>query len=694
MDMYGNMSKEVMIDENTRKLGCFITSVYPNIIRIFGYSSRNQKDKQAYIDVLQTRMKAKKGLLTDDFLKPLNLTNEDLKGGLKLPINAYSGALRATFNALYDNLQGFSICTTGQLLLLQLAYDLQQVSTLEIISCNTDAIMYMIDDEYKEQAHKVLHDWEDLTGLELEEDKVVKICMRDVNNYCEIVQVGDNDYAVNYKGGELTRGEHKFKWNKEKKKFEYTFKDSLKSNSMTIVSEALLKKLLFDIPIETTINNCNDIFRFQIISHLGSTYEKCVQETPNGDIELQKNNRIYAGLQPSGNIIKVKPDGRRDSLANCPPNPIVDNGNECTIDMINKEWYIEFTTEKYTKFVGGRLLEEYKKDELLELCTENGILVDKRTKKDKLIKIIKNYKKGLTNNIQYDNIDNVKGDNENMATKQELEEKLEKAVQQNEQLVAKMKEMNKGDNGMNNDYKSLYAKINEFRKEIRKIKFFYDSELPGNLGGGEYYSIDQFYDAVQETSLKVGLDFSFETKSIDSFEKELFKPAGKPPIHVVTIKALAMLTDIDTGLSKTYDIMGQGSDTMDKAVSGAMTSAFRQWFSKNFTPKDFKESESDKQAVFDSQKSETPKVPVFIPEQKKEEIKKEVVAQVQKDENMDNALINSITSNVMKVRDLLNDSEYGKALIDDIVAGKLNTIELQAVSLQIESKLEKLESVN
>ena len=154
------------------------------------------------------------------------------------------------------------------MLILQLAHDLKKIPTLELISANTDALMYMIDEEYKEQAHDVLHNWEKLTGLELEEDKIVKIVMRDVNNYAEIVQVGDNDYEIHYKGGELTRGEHKFEWNKEKKIFEYSYKPSLKSNSMSIVSDALLKKLLFDIPIEETINKCDDIFRFQIISHL------------------------------------------------------------------------------------------------------------------------------------------------------------------------------------------------------------------------------------------------------------------------------------------------------------------------------------------------------------------------------------------------------------------------------------------
>ena len=559
------------------------------------------------------------------------------------------------------------------MLLLQLAYDLKQVPTLEVCSMNTDAIAYMIDEEYKNQAHKILQDWQTLTGLELEQDKVVKIIMRDVNNYAEIVETKDKDgdvtYEVHYKGGELTRGEHKFKWNKEKKTFDYTFKDSLKSNSMSIVSEALLKFLLFDIPVRDTIEKCDDIFRFQIISHLGSMYGKMVQESPNGDIELQRNNRIYAGKKLSGNIIKVKPNGRRDSLANCPPNPIVDNANQCTIDDVNKEWYIEFAEEKANSFLGVKRLEDYKKDELLELARELNIDVDKKTKKDKLIEIIKQVRKG---------------DNQ-MATKQELEEKLEKSVKQNEQLVEKLKEKN--EMTPEGKIRSLYSKINEFRTKVRERDFIFDKELPSNLGGGEYYSIDQFYNAVQETCLEVGLDFSYDVVEVTSFEKELVKPSGKLPIHVATVKAIATLTDIDTGMGKTYSTIAQGSDTIDKAISGASTLAFRQWFYKNFTPRNMDEEELDKKE--EVVKSEAPKVPVFIPETKKEVIKKEVVAQVQQ-ESTDEDDIKEICENIMKIRKAIGDDTYGVKTLEKVMSGALSDADIMEIDLKIKNKMEKV----
>ena len=651
-----------------------VSSLYPNEVDVYGYSSRNQQDKNSYVNLLSMRMKAKKGQLTEDFLKPLGLTNDDLKSGLKLPLNAYTGALRAKFNDLYDNLQGFSICTTGQLLILQLIHDLQEVPTLEMVSANTDAVMYTIEEEYKEQAHKVLDDWQKLTGLELEEDKIVKIIMRDVNNYVEIVQTGNNNYKVNYKGGNFT-GKHIFTWDKEKKIFHYEFKDDLKSNSLTIVAEAILKRLLFNIPVEETINDCDDIFRFQMVSHLGSTYEKCVQETPNGDVELQRNNRIYAGKKPSGAIIKVKPNGRRDSLASQPSNPIVDNANECTIDDINKEWYIDVAKQRVNDFLGIKRIEDYKKYELLNKVKDYGLEIDKKTKKSELIKIIKEYEK--------------RNEVDKMATKQELEEKLQKSVEQNEQLMEKLKEQKPIMKEELNDETlcniSLLHKINEFRKKIRERKFTYDEVMPNNLGGKDYYSIDQFYNAVQDCAIEVGLDFTFNVTNVIAFDKELVKPSGSSPKHVATVETKAILTDIDTGKEKVYTMIAQGSDTIDKAVTSASSIAFRNWFYKNFTPKEMKEEELDDTPEEQSK----PKVPVYIPESKKEEIKKEVVQQVQH-EDSDDEDIKAICENIMKIKEKTNNPDYGKPTLQRLMSGSLSSADIMEIDLKIKNKMESV----
>lgn len=636
-----------------------VASLYPSLVRIFGYSSRNQKDKNKYIETLDMRLDAKYKRTAQAVLDSLGVTHKDLNKGLKLPINAYTGALRAVFNALYDPLQGFSICTTGQLLILQLIYDLQKVPTLEMVSANTDAVMFTIEEEYKQQAIGVLDAWQKHTKLELEEDKIVKIIMRDVNNYCEIVQTGDNDYEVHYKGGEF-KGIHMFKWDKEKKTFEYSFEDDIEANSLTIVGEALLKNLLFDIPVEDTINNCDDIFRFQMITHLGSTYEKMVQESLGGDIVLQRNNRVYAGKEPSGLIIKVKYDGRRDSLANCPPNPIVDNANQCTIDDVNKAWYIKYAKQKLNDFKGVRRLEDYKKEELLEKATQLGLEVDKKIKKADLLKIIE------------DELESREINNEPIINPWETEEE---------------KVMTEGQTRG----KTVYEKINDLKTDIMKKEFVMDKAMPSNLGGGEYASIGQYYRVINELSVKHGLLFIWDILSIGDIEKELFKPQGRTPQHVVTVRCEATFIDVSTGDSASYITYASGSDICDKAVSGASTMAFRNWFDKNFAPKHLSDDVfgGEEEVAETTEQTTEPKIPTYIPPEKKVELTKEVVAEKQMETN-ESVDVQNVISKIMQVRELMGKQDWGASTLQTLMTGEVTSEDLMELELKIDNKLDSL----
>ena len=553
-----------------------------------------------------------------------------------------TGALRATFNALYDPLQGFSICTTGQLLILQLIYDLQLIPTLEMVSANTDAVMFTIEEENKPKALEALDAWQKHTGLELEEDKIVKIIMRDVNNYCEILEVKDG-YKVNYKGGEF-KGNHNFKWNKETQKFDYSFEDDFETNSLTIISEAMLKNLLFDIPVEETINKCDDIFRFQMITHLGHTYKKLVQESPEGDIELQRNNRIYAGKKPSGIIVKVKYDGRRDSLAQCPTNPIVDNANHCCIDDVDKQWYIKLAKQKLNDFKGVKRLEEYKKPELVQMATDLGIEFNPKIKKAELIKLI--------------------------------EERNEVMCMEENKVESKS---------------NLAKKINEMKKEIMAMDFCLDEAMPGNLGGREYASIGQYYRTINELSVKHGLLFNWEVEYVDAIEKEMFKPATGMPQHVATVKCKATFIDVEDGNYIEYKTYASGSDTCDKAVSGASALAFRNWFDKNFTPKHLVVDEFTglNTEVTESKEQTAPKVPTYIPPAKKEEITTKVVETVQHEKG-DDEDIKEVIGNIMKVRELSGNAEWGAKTLESLMSGDLSSADILEIGLKVNNKLESL----
>ena len=640
----------------------YLACIDPNLVRLFNYSSRNQSDKNSYIEILQMRMDAKHNRLSQEFLNRLNISNKDVKDGLKLIINSYTGTLRAPFNDLCDELQGVSICFTGQCLLLQLGYDLMKIPTVHLSRFNTDAVEVSVDEKYTEEVYSVVHEWETLTGLEMEDDKIIKLIARDINNYCGIYKV-KNGYEVHYKGGDLSRGKHEFVWDNETQKFKYTFKNDLKSNSLTIVSEALLKKLLFDIPIEDTINKCDDIFRYQLISHLGSTYEKCVQESPDGDITLQRNNRVYAGKKPSGLIVKVKYDGRRDSLANCPPNPIVDNANQCTIDDINKEWYIKVAQQKLSDFKGIKRLTEYKKQELVEMATNMGLEFDTKIKKDDLIKLI--------------------------------EENKEREI-----VMAKKETKTLDTKSMN-----IYEKINEMKKEIKGIDFVMDCVQATQLGGKEYPSIGQYYQTITDLSIKYNLLFTWEVKEICSIEKDMFKPVGKMPQHVTTVACVAKFYDIDhcatnnDGEDSTptlsYVTYASGSDSCDKGTSSASSMAFRNWFDKNFSPSYLTIDEfggENNEVSETTEKTEEPKVPTYIPQEKKEEIVKEVVKETQP-EDKDSDEVKAIIDNIMKVRELLGNPEWGGPTLAKLMNGEIDSVGLMEVELKVNNKLDSLMEV-
>ena len=627
-----------------------VSSLYPNLIRIFGYNSRNQKDKDVYVNLLDLRLQAKHNKVDESFLQQLALTNKDLKNGLKLPLNAYSGALRAKFNALYDNLQGFSICTTGQLLLLQLAFDLKTIPTVEMISLNTDAVMFMVDEEYLEQSKQVLLDWQHLTKLELEEDDIQKIIMRDVNNYVEIVKTGDNDYEVHYKGG-LFSGNHEFKWDKENHKFNYTFKDDLKSNSLTICAEAILKELLFDIPCEETINKCDDIFRFQMISHLGSTYMYMVQQDGEEYLQLpQRNNRIYAGKVKSGMIYKVKDneDGtlRYDKLANCPPNPIIDNKNKLGINDINKKWYITYTKQKINDFIGGN---EVFMDEKLD-----------KLKKDELIEMVIN----LKNQVEETPVADTAFDTADFDGKCQIK---------------------------------LLQKIQKFRAEVRRHNFILDKVLPNNLGGGEYYSADQIYNAIQEIALDVGLDFAFEVVDVIRFDLAGFKPATGAPQHIATVKCEITLGDIDTGAMQKYTMISQGSDSIDKAVNSASSYALRNWFDKNFTPcfingerVQYGDNNSFSVETVPTEIKSQPKTPTFVPQEKKEQIVKEITQEPQAIATEQDD-VDVLTDLIYKYRDLTGDPKAGSKKLDAIMKGSYSDVDIMNWTLSFQNAINDIE---
>ena len=293
---------------------------------ICGYTSRSIPYPQIYKDMLEKRMLAKK---TGD---------EATANALKLVANTTYGAMLNQYNDLCDPLMGRSVCITGQLFLLELANHLRaDCETLEVVQLNTDGIMVSFDDSEYDKVLEITREWEHRTGFELEEDKIKAIFQKDVNNYVEIPYEG----KPKIKGGYLVRGISKagaFNVN----------------NNMTIVSKAIVEYFVKDIPVEETINNCNDIFEFQIIAKAGAKYKEAYHLVDGEKIPVQKVNRIYATNDESyGKIYKVKAEN--DSIAkieSLPEHCIIDNDNQLTIDKVDKTFYIELAKKRINDYLG------------------------------------------------------------------------------------------------------------------------------------------------------------------------------------------------------------------------------------------------------------------------------------------------------------------------------------------------------
>lgn len=623
-------------------------SLYPHLLAlaVYNFISRNIKDKNKYKNTLDTRLE----------LKHQGKKKEQL--GLKLILNTTYGCQNNKYNDLYDPKGARGTCITGQLLISELTEVIYALGDVELIQLNTDGIMVKLPKSKLDNYYKVCGEFSKKCQIELEYDIISKIIQRDVNNYIMIYGSKGKE-KIKAKGG-CFASLPDLKIN-EDGSVSSEYKPNFKANSLAIVSEALARNLLFGTPIEDTINNCDNIHMFQMVQHLGATYKKCVQESPNGDITLQRNNRIYAGKKPSGLIVKVKPNGRRDSLANCPPNPIVDNGNKCTINDINKQWYIKLAKQWANDFKGVRRLEDYKKDELLEKATGLGLEVDKKIKKVELIKLIA------------DEIERRQVKDEQLINPWETEE--EKNMEETKQARAK----------------TVYEKINDLKQDIMKKDFTMDKAMPNNLGGGEYASIGQYYRAINELSVKYGLLFMWDVLEASDIEKELFKPQGRTPQHVVTVECSATFVDVETGDEVVYRTCASGSDICDKAVSGASTMAFRNWFDKNFAPKHLSDDMfgGDEEVVETSEQTAEPKIPTYIPPEKKAELAKEVVAEKQVVDSDSNDIQNVINK-IMEVRELSGKADWGASTLQQLIGGEITSENLMEIELKVDNKLDSL----
>lgn len=301
-------------------------SYYPHLCTINGYTSRNIPSPKIYEDILERRMQAKAA------------GDKHTANALKLVCNTTYGCLLNQYNDLFDPLMGRSVCISGQLYLLELAeHCFQEIEGLRIVQLNTDGIMVECDKKDYDKLTEICKEWQSRTGFDLEEDTVIKIAQKDVNNYVE-VQPGGKAKA---KGGYLVKGiapAGAFNVN----------------NSCVIVATALKEFFVNGTPVEDTINSCDDIFQFQIIAKAGAKYKEAYHVVDGEKQSVQKVNRVYATANERyGKIFKVKAeDDSAAKIEMLPEHCIIDNDNQLSISDVDKTFYIEMAKKRVNDFMG------------------------------------------------------------------------------------------------------------------------------------------------------------------------------------------------------------------------------------------------------------------------------------------------------------------------------------------------------
>jgi hypothetical protein len=337
-------AKENFIGESTEErkiVDIDVGSYYPSMMLRFGYFSEalTKEGKERYKSVYMSRMKNKRE------------GNNERAGAQKLVLNTAYGCTKNKHNDMYHPQTANNICITGQLLLIDLMEKLDKYPSFELIQANTDGIIFSYDVADEKKIRKTVSEWEKRSGMNMEYVNIHKIVQKDVNNY---VMLSGETYVIK-NGKKTVLKEDK---NKEVCRGSWTNQKSPETGntSFAIVKEALCKKLLYDIPVETTINQCNDIFKYQMVVQARKDASVMLSYRNGVSTPQQKVNRIYASSDHMNNGVywKMKNGGNDKLVTDSPEFAVVDNDNHLTIKDIDKEWYINMANERVRDFMEER----------------------------------------------------------------------------------------------------------------------------------------------------------------------------------------------------------------------------------------------------------------------------------------------------------------------------------------------------
>jgi len=311
-------------------LCCDIASMYPALIIEYNLMSRNVLSVEKYKQIRDERLK-------------LKAEKNPKQQPLKIVLNATFGTFKDQFNALFDKLMSNSICISGQLLLVDLIEKIEPYC--ELIQSNTDGIFMKVENyEMVDKVKEVAKEWEKRTRLDLEWDEFKKIYQKDVNNYILIPE-------------KLFDDKGKPKW---KSKGAYVKELNELDYDLPIVNKALINYFTKGIPLEETIENCNELREFQKLVKVSSKYLYGL----HGEKRLKERVlRVFADKREDAEgVFKVKLKMKDDlevevaeKIANTPVKCFINNEDikgKLIPDYLDKDYYVEVAKKRVNDFLG------------------------------------------------------------------------------------------------------------------------------------------------------------------------------------------------------------------------------------------------------------------------------------------------------------------------------------------------------
>lgn len=296
-----------------------VTSFYPSIMIRYDMLSRNVKDKSVYKQIYDTRVKLKAE------------GKKEEQAPYKIILNSTYGICKDPTSSAYDPRQANNVCINGQLLLLDLLEHLE--GHCEVIQSNTDGLIIQIPDtdEAFNTVDDICYEWEQRTDMQLGFDVITEIWQKDVNNY-----------VFKYEDGKIER---KGAYVKPLNDLDY---------DMPIVNKALVAYMVDGVPIQQTINFCDDLKEFQKIVKVSSKY---ICGYHNGECLKDKTFRVFASKNKSDSFIgkmKIKNDHEVvEKFANTPDHCFIQNGDingQKVPKLLDKQYYIDVAQKRLEQF--------------------------------------------------------------------------------------------------------------------------------------------------------------------------------------------------------------------------------------------------------------------------------------------------------------------------------------------------------